>query len=126
MTPTMTQLTDIFARVQASTGVQMRANFTCCQSCGHAALGDHAQYAFYHQQDAQSAAHSGRLYVAFSCVDEDDTSTAEVVVAGLREAGCVVEWNGSARHRFSLQVAGASFEAPEDADEDDGWGDDEE
>jgi hypothetical protein len=121
MTPTMTELTRIFKRVQAQTGVQMRANFTCCQSCGHAALGDHPRYAFYHQQDAQSAAHSGRLYVAFSCVDEDDTSTAEAVVAGLREAGCAVEWNGSARHRFSVQVEGTSFAWTHD-----GWSDDEE
>ena len=126
MTPTMTELTRIFERVQAQTGVQMRANFTCCQSCGHAALGDHPRYAFYHQQDAQSAAHSGRLYVAFSCESESDTATAEAVVAGLREAGCAVEWNGSARHRFSVQVEGTSFEPPEAVDADDGWSDDEE
>jgi len=42
-------------------------------------------------------------------------------VAGLREAGCAVEWNGSARHRFSVQVEGTSFAWTHD-----GWSDDEE
>jgi len=115
--PTMTELTGIFARIEADTGVTMREDFWCCQSCGHAALD--GRYAFYHQQDTMSAVGSDRLYIAYSCDNDDDTATADVVAAGLREAGCEVTWDGSARQRIAIRVNGATFGTRAGDDDDD-------
>jgi hypothetical protein len=113
----MTELTGIFARIEADTGVTMREDFWCCQSCGHAALD--GRYAFYHQQDTMSAVGSDRLYIAYSCDNDDDTATADVVAAGLREAGCEVTWDGSARQRIAIRVNGATFGTRAGDDDDD-------
>jgi len=123
MAPTMTELTGIFARIEADTGVTMKEDFWCCQSCGHAALD--GRYAFYHQQDTMSAVGSDLLYIAFSCEDDNDTTTADVVAAGLREAGCEVTWDGSARQRIAIRVNGATFDTRGDDDDYDDYEDDE-
>jgi hypothetical protein len=62
---------------------------------------------------------SNRLYIAYSCDNDDDTATAEVVVAGLREAGCEVTWDGSAGQRISIRVNGATFDTRAGDDDDD-------
>ena len=123
MAPTMTELTGIFAQIEADTGVTMKEDFWCCQSCGHAALD--GRYAFYHQQDTMSAVGSDLLYIAFSCEDDNDTTTADVVAAGLREAGCEVMWDGSASQRIAIRVIGSTFDPRGDDDDYDDYEDDE-
>lgn len=113
MTPSMNELTSIFTRIEANTGIVMRADYMCCQSCGHAGLAGEKQYAFYHAQDTESAGRTGQLYVAFGCEDEDDDSiraTGEAVASALREVGCEVEWDGTPNRRIVVSVNPVSFD----------------
>jgi len=48
-----------------------------------------------------------------------------VVAAGLREAGCEVTWDGSARQRIAIRVNGATFDTRGDDDDYDDYEDDE-
>jgi hypothetical protein len=52
-----------------SGGIVAREDVACCQSCGHAEIGDELRdgdtadgYVFYHRQDAQRAVEAGELY----------------------------------------------------------------
>jgi hypothetical protein len=110
MTPTKADIDTIFARIESTHGIAMRSNFLCCQSCGHDALDDEGRYGFYHSQDTDTAAQSGRLYVAFSTDDDDDTSTGDAIATALREAGCEVEWDGTAARRIIVSVSAESFD----------------
>lgn len=111
MIPNKTEVDAMFTRIEANHGVTMRANFLCCQSCGHAKLADeHMEYGFYHVQDMEAAARDGKLYIAFSTEDDDDVQTAETIVNALRGEGCTVEWNGTAGKRIILDVEGRSFD----------------
>jgi hypothetical protein len=121
MIPNKTALDGIFTRIEANHGLAMRSNFLCCQSCGHAALeADHLQYGFYHVQDMEHAVQDGKLYLAFSTEGEDDVQTAETIVEALREEGCTVEWDGTARKRIVVDVEGPTFDlyAPENIPKD--------
>jgi hypothetical protein len=77
-------------------GIVARMNFTCCQTCGHAEIGDERSaaedergYVFFHAQDAERLAPGGsELYLAFggfqfTDLDED---LAERIRAGDEEA----------------------------------------
>jgi hypothetical protein len=111
MIPNKTEVDAMFTRIEATHGVTMRANFLCCQSCGHAKLADdHMEYGFYHVQDMEAAARDGKLYIAFSTEEDDDVQTAETIVNALRSEGCTVEWDGTARKRIILNVEGQSFD----------------
>lgn len=61
-----------FAELERA-GVVARQNFTCCQTCGHAEIGDEGDklkapggrirgYTFYHSQDTESAVEGQSLY----------------------------------------------------------------
>ena len=100
-----------------SRGIVARQNFTCCQSCGHGEIYDEVEgargagravrgYAFYHQQDTESAIHYGELYLAYGSTDES-LSTADVgerVADALREQGLSVDWDGSDRSRIRVSL----------------------
>lgn len=62
-------------------------------------------FCFYHHQDVARAVQGLGLSIAFGDLDEDDergVKVGEVVVAALREAGFVVNWNGSIETRPDL------------------------
>jgi hypothetical protein len=96
-------------------GIVARQNFTCCQSCGHAEIGDEIEefeehgtpvgYAFYHMQDTERAAETGTFYIAYGSVEdspEDAIKVGHAIVEGLREQGLTVRWNGELSERICI------------------------
>ncbi|NUT48379.1 MAG: hypothetical protein HOV94_13870 [Saccharothrix sp.] len=94
-------------------GIVARADFTCCQTCGHAEIGDEAGegargYVFFHRQDTESAVEGGGVWLAYGAFGEHadhaaaDEAVAREVVAALAASGLPVEWNGSARTRIKV------------------------
>ncbi|MFT7835437.1 hypothetical protein Q5530_04705 [Saccharothrix sp. BKS2] len=106
------RLLSVFEDLEAG-GVVARADFTCCQTCGHAEIGDEAAegahgYVFFHRQDTEGAVHGGGVWLAFgSLVDGGDpvaadTAVAREVVEALTAGGLPVEWDGSVRTRVRV------------------------
>ncbi|MDQ2583187.1 DUF6891 domain-containing protein [Saccharothrix yanglingensis] len=97
-------------------GIVARADFTCCQTCGHAEIGDEVDpgvgdargYVFFHRQDTEAAVADGGVYLAFGSFGEvadhaaADEAVAREVVTALTSAGLPVEWNGSVRTRIKV------------------------
>lgn len=115
--PTRRDLVCAFREIEASTGLVMRADFLCCQSCAcdrldrEAAEADRPpRYAFWHAQDTEAAAATGVLYLGYAGMDDADTTAVGHV---LREAlvgrGYFVRWDGSPDTRLAVAVRGASF-----------------
>ncbi|MDR1213683.1 MAG: hypothetical protein LBK54_06340 [Propionibacteriaceae bacterium] len=83
------KLADAFERLQAG-GIVARMNFTCCQTCGHAEIGDEASrgpdqrilergYVFFHQQDSARIADGGELYLAFGAFTADQGTDPQLL-----------------------------------------------
>jgi len=98
-------------------GIVARQNFSCCQNCGHAEIGAEVEeasaerpihgYTFFHQQDTESAAAGGGLYLAYG--DETDESESKIavgheIVDALRETGLDVDWNGELSRRIHVSM----------------------
>ncbi|TDV46270.1 DUF6891 domain-containing protein [Actinophytocola oryzae] len=88
-------------------GIVARANFTCCATCGAAEIGIEAKdgdrgYVFFHQQDTESAAVGGGLYLSYGTFDDetDAAAIAEEIVAALTTAGATTVWNGDVDRRI--------------------------
>lgn len=88
-----------------------RQDFSCCNNCGFTEIWDEIEeqekhrlvegYVFYHLQATETAIESGRLLMAYGCVEEDKTALVRVankVVAELRRAGLNASWGGTAHH----------------------------
>jgi len=97
--------TDFRARLNSAfrdlrkSGFVARQNFTCCQSCGLAALPKGTEnYAFYHRQDAACLRDARKpdqvgVHLAWG-------GDGEQVAAAMRRAGLTVDWNGSESRRI--------------------------
>lgn len=105
-------------------GVVARQNFACCQTCGHAEIGDEIEsgtaeepvrgYAFFHRQDTESAAAGEGLYLAYGAVMPGPASPAEwnraatevagEVVTALRAEGLDAAWNGDLEMRIGVPL----------------------
>ncbi|MGW4115034.1 DUF6891 domain-containing protein [Actinosynnema sp. NPDC004786] len=94
-------------------GIVARADFTCCQTCGHAEIGDEAEgdargYVFFHRQDTESAVAGGEVWLAYGSLGESadpaaaDESVGREVVAALTAGGLPVVWDGSVRTRIKV------------------------
>ncbi|WP_367133633.1 hypothetical protein [Saccharothrix sp. HUAS TT1] len=94
-------------------GIVARADFTCCQTCGHAEIGDEVEgaargYVFFHRQDTEGAVDGGGVYLAFGSFGEAadaaaaDVAVARDVVTALTATGLPVEWDGSVRTRIRV------------------------
>jgi hypothetical protein len=94
-----------FAALERS-GVVARQNFTCCQTCGHAEIGDEiaeAQekadvvgYTFYHMQDTERAAQGGGLYLSYGALEQTEAALQKVgrsIIEALRKEGLKPEWD---------------------------------
>jgi hypothetical protein len=103
-----------FEALDAS-GIIARENFTCCQTCGFAEIGDEVPedtrpdgFVFFHQQDTYAAACGGGLYLSYGVFDEFDservTAIGEHVVRALAGQGLDVEWDGSVMHRILVRL----------------------
>jgi hypothetical protein len=104
----------VFAALETK-GIIARQNFTCCNSCGIAEIGDEIRgfakkakpmgYTFYHMQDTERAYQGGPLFLAFGTVDGTDGDTlrvGEIVRDTLTEHGLTVEWDGSLDKRICV------------------------
>jgi hypothetical protein len=113
------RLARAFARLEAR-GVVARENFTCCQSCGHAEIGDEIDatearglrvhgYTFFHQQDTESAVEGGGVMLAYGALTAGTPDPAVAVgheiMAMLREAGLSPEWDGAVTTRIFVPLA---------------------
>jgi hypothetical protein len=98
-----------FAALESS-GIVARQNFTCCQTCGVAEIGDELRrgsrgYAFFHQQDTAAAVGGGGLFLAFAATAESESAQLAIgseVVAALTAAGLSPQWNGDAAQRIAV------------------------
>ncbi len=98
---------DAFAALEAE-GVVARMSFTCCQTCGHAEIGDEKGaasrgYVFFHQQDAEGLAPgASEVFLAYGGFQVPDEVVAREVVAALTSQGLAVEWDGTASQRVRV------------------------
>jgi len=96
-------------------GIVARQNFTCCQTCGNAEIGDEIEefarkskpigYTYYHMQDTESACEDGSLYLAYGSVggtDEDAVRIGNTIRDTLTDHGLNVEWNGQLDKRICI------------------------
>lgn len=106
--PAQTQAEHVLAALTAlsAKGIVGRANFTCCNTCGAAEIGDEAAdgdrgYVFFHQQDTESAAAGGGLYLSYGTLGATDPTTiANEVVDALTAVGVPTVWNGQVNTRI--------------------------
>ncbi len=107
-------------------GVMARHNWTCCNTCGRAAMPDEFQrlegewngkpiigYAFYHMQDTERAVEGGSIYLGYgSCEGAPDEATyvaqsvaiARIAVDALERHGLKVRWDGTYNTRPKVQL----------------------
>lgn len=122
--PTRRELARIFRDVQEETRILLRANWTCCSTCGHNDLAKLAVeenalgWAFYHVQASENATKNGWVYLHYAsprdngdATDEPHlTALAHVLVAALQRRGLFVRWSGSGGNTITLAVNGQSFD----------------
>jgi hypothetical protein len=88
-----------FASLNAQ-GIVARQDFSCCNNCGFTEIWDEVEkeekqqtvdgYVFYHLQCTEQAIKTGRLLMAYGCVEEDPQAflaVANKIVAELKNAG---------------------------------------
>jgi hypothetical protein len=100
-----------FAQLEAS-GIVARQNWTCCQTCGHAEMGDELDeraqgYVFFHMQDTESAVEGDGLYLAYGSIAPGQAaarSVARRVIRALQREGLSPEWNDSAQTRIRVPL----------------------
>jgi hypothetical protein len=87
-------------------GIVARADFTCCNNCGHTEIGAEAEegargYVFFHQQDTERAAEGDGLYLSYGAFTGGDAaSIGREVVDELRTADLPTKWDGTAAKRI--------------------------
>lgn len=86
-------------------GYAGRQNFTCCMSCGNAALPEGTtKYAFYHRQDAANmidAAHRRQRLGVMLAWGGDGI----VIAKAFEDAGLEVQWDGTDAKRIHVREA---------------------
>lgn len=98
-------------------GIVARQNFTCCQTCGHAEIGEQieearkrgavAGYTFYHQQDTEAAAEGGGIYLAYGALSGEESKAVDVanrIVDALGRAELKVTWDGKTSTRIHVHL----------------------
>ncbi|MEU4482403.1 hypothetical protein AB0F68_30720 [Micromonospora sp. NPDC023966] len=103
------RLTAAFRALTAA-GVVARENFTCCQNCGVAEIGDDMPrgmtprgYTFYHRQDAEHGVGGTGVHLAYGPRESAAEIGAEVVAA-LRAEGLTVHWDGETGRRIHVPL----------------------
>jgi hypothetical protein len=104
------RLDEAFANLNEQ-GIVARQDFSCCNNCGFTEIWDEVEkeekrhpvegYVFYHLQCTERAVKSGRLLLAYGCVEEDMANflrVANKIVAELRRVGLDANWQGTAGH----------------------------
>jgi hypothetical protein len=98
-------------------GIVARENWTCCQTCGHAEIGEEMEeaqeddedrpvigYTFYHQQDTDSAVEGAGVMLAYGSVSEENTlDVPKKIVETLSRHGLKVKWDGTLKERILIE-----------------------
>lgn len=86
---TRTKLTIAFRKLRKD-GYLAKHNWTCCQSCGAAAIPDQFadNYVFYHAQDNDRLKETNQTYLAWS-------GDGSLIRRRCQEAGLYVIWDGT-------------------------------
>lgn len=114
---------DRYAAAQAalaSQGICLEADFTCCNTCGHAEIGDSIAkmeqesgnkvwgYGFYHQQDTECAVDGGGVMLGFSKWQENDNRSASdlatAIVSALKQEGLEASWGGDVGRKIDVPM----------------------
>lgn len=99
-------------------GIVAEHDFTCCQNCGLAEIGDPIQaaidggvdvsgFAFYHAQDTDAAVEGHGLHLTYGHVDGGETSgvaIGRIVVNALNAAGLETAWDGTFGKRIHVRL----------------------
>ncbi len=93
-------------------GITARQDFTCCQSCGHAEIGEEMAegargYTFFHQQDTESAVEGRGVMLAYGATEPGEeacVAIGQAIVAALDHAGLEPDWNGSSDRRIFVPM----------------------
>ncbi len=99
-------------------GIVAEHDFTCCQNCGLAEIGEPIQaaidagadvsgFVFYHAQDTDGAVEGHGLHLTYGHIDGGDTSGVAIgrrVVGALTAAGLETTWDGSFGKRISVRL----------------------
>lgn len=118
--PTQTdcdRLDAAFSALEAE-GVIARQNFSCCGTCGSAEIWDEVDaaraqgrpghgYAFYHQQDTESAVEGYGIYLNYGSSEEGPQAAVAVgrrVVEQLEKHGLRTDWDGSIEKRIGVSL----------------------
>lgn len=97
-------------------GILARQHFTCCQSCGCAAIDEMVEekkkqrkpiplgYCFYHAQDAERLRYDGKVHLAYGSIDDNGDSTAvgNIIAQCLTMCGAEFKWDGSQWTRIEV------------------------
>ncbi len=106
-----------FATLEAE-GVISRQNFSCCGTCGSGEIWDEIEaaraggrlatgYAFYHQQDTESAAEGYGLYLNYGACEEGAEAAVAIghqIVNRLQEHGLHTDWDGRIEKRIAVSL----------------------
>ncbi|MEZ5998963.1 MAG: hypothetical protein R3B98_09745 [Hyphomonas sp.] len=101
-------------------GIVARQHFTCCGTCGASEIGAEIDdfedlgraakgYAFFHQQDTESAVESGSLYISYGAANpeasnEDCVAIGQQLFDALTKVGLKPIWDGKINHRVGLAI----------------------
>lgn len=104
----------------AARGIRCEENFSCCQTCAGGELMERIDedrgrgrvwrgYAYFHQQDTDTAAEGHGLWLAYGRVEDDgdlapDAAVGEDVAAALRAQGLAVNWDGRVKTRLHVPM----------------------
>lgn len=87
-------------------GIVARQNFSCCQSCGFAEIGDECSeftkkgtsiegYTFYHMQDTENAVEGYGIYLSYGSTQDGEAAAINVgrqIVLVLQNKGLSPQW----------------------------------
>lgn len=111
------RLDTAFASLEEN-GIISRQNFTCCGSCGATEIWDEIHkvkeagviargYAFFHQQDTESAADGDGLYLNYGSIEEGEDAAVEIgreIQRELEAHGLSTDWNGKLSTRINVAL----------------------
>jgi len=95
-----------------------RHDFTCCGTCGAAEIWDEIEntrkagrnprgYAFYHQQDTESAVEGHGLYFNYGATEKGREAALRIgneIAKALRSQGLQVDWDGTLEKRIKVNL----------------------
>lgn len=99
-------------------GIVARQHWTCCGTCGAAEIGDEMDaaaaagrpvrgYAFYHQQDTESAIEGDGVFLNYGATEDGEAAAlavARTIVTQLETSGLKPDWDGDWNRRIHVPL----------------------